>query len=61
MTFLTRHKELQPELWPSLEPRVKIHVCGSVECAQVWCSVYMFFFLFLHSKSVPVTERETAS
>ena len=24
----------------SLEPREKIHVCGSAECAQVWFSVY---------------------
>ena len=28
---LSRHK---------LEPREKIHVCGSAECAQVWRSVY---------------------
>ena len=40
MTFLTRHKQLQPELWLSLEPRDKIHVCGSAECTQVWCGVY---------------------
>ena len=24
----------------SLEPREKIHVCRSAECAQVWCGVY---------------------
>ena len=37
MTLLTRHKQLQPELWLSLEPRKKIRVCGT--CGMCACVV----------------------
>ena len=38
MVVLSRHKQ-------NLEPREKNHVCGSAECAQVWRSFYIRFFL----------------
>ena len=41
MVVLSRHKTLTADLMTQvLSHAIKNHVCGSAECAQVWCSVY---------------------